>query len=472
MAETQVAGSTASGATIADSDVQAFAKGFGGQVLTPESSSYDEARSIWNAMIDKKPRIIARCTSTEDVVMAVRFAKNHNLLLAVRGGGHNIAGNATCDDGMVIDLSQMKTVKVDAAAMTATSQPGALLADFDKATAEHGLATPLGINSTTGIAGLTLGGGFGWISRKFGLTIDNLIEAEIVTATGEVVKASATQNADLFWGIRGGGGNFGIATSFTYRLHKVGPEIFSGLIVHPFSEAKKLLTFYREFTKTLPDDVTVWVVMRKAPPLPFLPEEWHGKEVLVFAAACAGDPDAGAKALQPLRDFGKPIADVMGMNPLAGWQQAFDPLLTPGMRNYWKSHDFNELADGLIDEITKAIGTLPSPHTEIFIAQMGGATSRAVADSSAFGERSMPFLINVHGRWETAAEDANGVKWCRAFYDAGTPYATGGVYVNFMTADETDRIKSAYGKNYDRLVELKRKYDPTNLFRLNQNIKP
>jgi FAD/FMN-containing dehydrogenase len=472
MAQMTLAGANGAPTTLADTDVTAFAQGFKGQLLQPDSAGYDDARSIWNAMIDKKPALIARCTSTEDIVQAVRFAKAHGLLLAVRGGGHNIAGNATCDGGMVIDLSQMKKVAVDPAAKTATAQPGALLSDFDKATAEHGLATPLGINSTTGIAGLTLGGGFGWISRKFGLTIDNLIEAEIVTATGEVLKASATQNPDLFWGIRGGGGNFGIATSFTYKLHAVGPEIFSGLIVHPFSDAKNLLKFYREFTKTLPDDVTVWVVMRKAPPLPFLPEEWHGKEVLVFAAACAGDPDAGAKALQPLRDFGKPIADVMGMNPLAGWQQAFDPLLTPGMRNYWKSHDFNEIADGLIDEITKAINTLPSPHTEVFIAQMGGATSRPAADSSAFGERSMPFLINVHGRWESGAEDKNGIEWCRAFYNASTPYATGGVYVNFLTADEGDRIKAAYGKNYDRLVELKRKYDPTNLFHLNQNIEP
>ncbi len=458
--------------TLTDAEVAAFSQGFKGQLLTPESAGYDEARSIWNAMIDKKPALIARCASTEDIVNAVRFAKSHGLLVAVRGGGHNIAGNATCDGGLVIDLSQMKKVTVDVAAKTATAQPGALLADFDKATQEHGLATPLGINSTTGIAGLTLGGGFGWTSRKFGLTIDNLIEVEVVTATGEILKASETDNPDLFWGIRGGGGNFGIAASFKYRLHQVGPEILSGLIVHPMSEAKGLLQFYREFTQTLPDDVTVWVVMRKAPPLPFLPEEWHGKEVLVFAVACIGDPKAAEEALKPLRAFGKPIADVIGMNPFAGWQQAFDPLLTPGMRNYWKSHDFNELPDAFLDEIIKAVDTLPSPHTEIFIAQMGGQTGRASSDGTAFSERSMPFLINVHGRWEAASEDKDGIAWCRAFFNAGTPYATGGGYVNFLTADEGDRIKSIYGKKYDKLVELKRKYDPTNLFSLNQNIKP
>jgi FAD/FMN-containing dehydrogenase len=472
MAQLTLAGANGTQATLTDADVNAFAKGLKGQVLKPDSAGYNEARSIWNAMIDKHPSLIVRCTSTEDVVNSVRFAKSHGLLVAIRGGGHNIAGNASCDGGMVIDLSQMKAVKVDVANMTATSQPGVTLADYDQATQEHGLATPLGINSTTGIAGLTLGGGFGWISRKFGLTIDNLLEAEVVTATGEVLKASETENPDLFWGIRGGGGNFGVVTSFKYRLHKVGPQILSGLIVHPMSEAKNLLQFYREFTKTLPDDVTVWVVMRKAPPLPFLPTEWHGKEVLVFAAACAGDPKAGEEALKPLREFGKPIADVIGMNPFAGWQQAFDPLLTPGMRNYWKSNDFNDLPDGYIDAIIDAIDKLPSPHTEIFIGQMGGATSRVAPDATAYRDRNVKFIMNVHGRWETAGEDKDCVAWCRGIFDASTPFSTGGVYVNFLTSEEGDRIKAAYGPGYDKLVELKRKYDPTNLFSINQNIKP
>jgi len=458
--------------SLADTDIQAFAKGFEGQLLTSDSSGYDEARSIWNAMIDKRPRFIARCKSVDDIVQALRFAKSHGLTIAVRGGGHNIAGNALVDDGMVIDLSQMKEINVDLATATATVQPGATLADFDAATQAHGMATPTGINSTTGIAGLTLGGGFGWISRRFGLTIDNLLEAQLVTATGEIVKASETENPDLFWGIRGGGGNFGIATSFKYKLHKLGPEILSGLIVHPIADARKVLEFYREFTQTLPDDVTVWVVMRKAPPLPFLPEEWHGKEVLVLAVACAGDPTAAEKTIKPLRDFGSPIADVIGMNPFTGWQQAFDPLLTAGMRNYWKSHDFSDLPDDFIDVVLGAVGTLPSPHTEIFIGQMGGATSRVPADATAYYDRTMKFVMNVHGRWETAAEDRAGTEWCRAVFDAAKPYSTGGGYVNFMTADESDRVQSAYGKSYDRLVELKRKYDPNNVFRVNQNIKP
>jgi len=459
--------------TAIDSSVLGALSGaFRGEVLTPESKGYDEARTIWNAMIDRRPNLIARCTCTADIVRAVEFAGSHNLIVAVRGGGHNIAGNALCDGGMVIDLSQMKAVKVDSSARTATSEPGVTLGDFDKATQEHGLATPVGINSTTGMAGLTLGGGFGWLSRKYGLTIDNLLSAEVVTADGRVVTASETENPDLFWGIRGGGGNFGIVSSFTYRLHPVGPEVLSGLIVHPISEAKTLLNYYRQFTEALPDEVTVWVVLRKAPPLPFLPEEWHGKGILAFAALCSGDMASGESALKPLREFGNPIADVIGPHPFVGFQQAFDPLLTPGVRNYWKTHNFNQLADGAIDAIIHAATNLPSPHSEVFIGQMGGVTSRVPVESTAFPERTMKFVMNVHGRWETAAEDEAGIGWSRSLFDSTTPYATGAAYVNFMTAEEGDRVKQAYGASYHRLVALKRKFDPANMFCLNQNIKP
>jgi FAD/FMN-containing dehydrogenase len=472
MSELTLTGADGARTTVDASVFDALATAFGGQVLTPQSENYDEARTIWNGMIDRRPNLIARCASTADIVRAVQFARTHSLLVAVRGGGHNIAGNAICDGGMVIDLSQMKNVTVDPAARVATAEPGVTLGEFDAATQVHGLATPVGINSTTGIAGLTLGGGFGWISRKFGLTIDNLISAEVVTANGDVVTASATENPDLFWGIRGGGGNFGVVSKFTYRLHQVGPEVCSGLIVHPMADAKKLLTFYREFCKTLPDDVTVWVVMRKAPPLPFLPEEWHGKDILAFAALCAGDMAAGEAALKPLRDFGNPIADVIGPHPFVGFQQAFDPLLTPGMRNYWKSHDFNEFPDGLIDAVIDAIANLPSPHTEIFFGMLGGQISRVAPDATAYRDRNLSFVMNVHGRWETAAEDSACIAWCRGIFDATTPFSNGGVYINFLTSEETDRIRQAYGPGYDRLVELKRKYDPTNLFRMNQNIKP
>jgi FAD/FMN-containing dehydrogenase len=444
----------------------------GGEVIGVTSPGYDEARAIWNGMIDRRPGLIVRCVTGDDIRNAVTFAKSHGLLTAVRSGGHGIAGNAICDGGIVIDLSHMKGIEVDPRARIAIVEPGVTLAEFDKACQGHGLATPVGINSTTGIAGLTLGGGFGWLSRRYGLTIDNLVSAQVVTADGQDLTASATENTDLFWGIRGGGGNFGIVSAFTYRLHPVGPEVLCGLIVHPMADASELLRQYREFCATTPDDVTVWVVMRKAPPLPFLPEEWHGKEVLVFAACCAGDIANGEAALRPLREFGKPIADAIAPQPFVGWQGAFDPLLAPGARNYWKSHDFDELVDGAIDAIIDSVGKLPSPHCEIFIGQMGGATSRVAPDATAYRDRNVKFIMNLHGRWETATEDEACVAWCRSTFEAATPYATGGGYVNFMTADESNRVPSAYGASYPRLVELKRKYDPTNLFRMNQNIQP
>jgi FAD/FMN-containing dehydrogenase len=444
----------------------------GGEVITASSPRYDEARLVWNGMIDKRPELIVRCLTTDHIRDAVAFAKSRGLLTAVRGGGHHIAGNAVCDGGMMIDLSHMKGLEVDPLRRIAVVEPGVTLAEFDKACQEHGLATPVGINSTTGIAGLTLGGGFGWISRRYGLTIDNLISAQVVTADGQVLTASATQNADLFWGIRGGGGNFGIVSEFTYGLHPVGPDVLCGLLVHPMADAPRLLRNYREFCATAPDDVSVWVVMRKAPPLPFLPDEWHGKEVLVFAVCCAGDIAGGEAVLKPLREFGQPIADVIAPQPFAAWQAAFDPLLTPGARNYWKSHDFDELADGAIDAVIDAVGKLPSPHCEIFIAQMGGATSRVAPDATAYRDRNVNFIMNLHGRWETETEDNTGIAWSRAAFEATRPYATGGVYVNFMTAEESERVPSAYGSSYQRLVELKRKYDPTNLLCMNQNIKP
>ena len=305
------------------------------------------------------------------------------------------------------------------------------------------------------------------------MTIDNLIAADVVTAAGELVKASESENSDLYWGIRGGGGNFGIVTSFEYALHPVGPEVLSGLIVHSFAAAKDVLRYYRDFCAQAPDDVTVWVVMRKAPPLPFLPEEVHGTEVVVLAAMYAGDDMAeGEKALAPLRGHGNPIADVIGPNTFVGFQAAFDPLLTPGFRNYWKSHDFAELSDEALDTMIQFENTLPSPHTEIFVAQMGGATNRVPANETAYRHRDAEFIMNVHGRWEDAADDDRCIAWCRELFDAMTPYSTGGVYVNFMTQEEDQRVKEAYGDSFDRLVALKNKYDPSNFFRLNQNIQP
>ena len=449
-----------------------FKAAFRGQLLYPDTPGYDAARGIWNGMIDRRPALIARCATAADVVLAVRLAASHDLLMSVRGGGHNIAGKALCDDGLVIDLSAMAEVSVDPASRIARVGPGATLGDVDRATQAHGLATPVGINSTTGIAGLTLGGGFGWLSRSLGLTVDNLLAADVVTADGTLVRASATEHPDLFWGIRGGGGNFGVVTSFEFRLHPVGPDVLSGLIIHPLDEAGKVLRFYRDFLKSTPDQFVCWVVLRKAPPLPFLAAEWHGREILVLAVCYGGSLADGERIAKPLRAFGHPIADVIQPHPFTAWQAVLDPLLAPGMRNYWKSHDFLEVSDGLVDVLVEHARRIPDPQSEIAVAQLGGAVSRVPADATAYAHRDAQFVMNVHGRWADPANDALCIGWARQLFEAAAPFATGGVYVNFLTEEEQERVPAAYAGNYARLARLKRKYDPTNLFCVNQNIGP
>lgn len=452
--------------------VQALKQGLQGPLILPEDYAYEAACKVWNAMIDKHPAAIVCCTTTQDVVHVVNFARDQGLPLAVRGGGHNIAGSALCNDGIVIDLSEMRAAQVDADARRITIEGGATLADFDAATQVHGLATPLGINSTTGVAGLTLGGGFGWLSRQYGMTIDNLESAEVVTAAGEVLHASATEHPDLFWALRGGSGNFGVVTRFEFRLHPVGPNLLAGLIVFPMAEAKHVLQQYRDFMAQAPDELAVWVVLRKAPPLPFLPESVHGHEVVVLALLCAGDPAQGKALVEPLYRFGTPVGTHVDVMPYVAWQKAFDPLLTPGARNYWKSHNFSELPDGLFDAVIDAIGRLPSPQCEIFFGAIGGATTRPAPDAAAYAHRDARFVMNVHGRWDDAADDARGIAWAREFFKASAPFASGGVYVNFLTDDEGERVKAAYGPNYERLAQIKRLYDPANLFSTNQNIRP
>jgi FAD/FMN-containing dehydrogenase len=443
-----------------------------GRICVKGESGYDEARTIWNAMIDRSPGVVIRCADTDDVVSAVRFAGAYDLDVAVRAGGHNIAGNAVCDGGLLIDLSQMKSIHVDPAARRALVGPGCTLGDVDRETQAFGLVLPTGINSTTGIAGLTLGGGFGWLTRPFGMTVDNLVGADVVTAEGELVHASETENPDLFWGIRGGGGNFGIVTSFEFGLHELGREVFSGLIVHPFEDAEKLLKQYREVVADAPDELTVWCVMRKAPPLPFIPTEWHGREVLIFAACYAGSNAEGEKATKALRGLGKPLADVLGPHPYLGWQMAFDPLLAPGARNYWKTHDFATLSDAAIKTITAAVSRLPGPECEVFIAHVGGAMARVAKDRTAYPWRDAHFIMNVHTRWREAADDNRCLAWARELYKAAEPFATGGGYINFMPADDSGRVGQVYGDNYRRLVEAKRHWDPQNRFHMNHNINP
>lgn len=444
---------------------------FRGKLLRPGGEEFEDARTVWNAMIDRKPSLIAQCAGVADVIAAVTFARNQDMLVAVKGGGHNIAGNAVCDDGLVIDLSPMKSVRIHPETKTALVEPGVTLAEFDHEAQAFGLATPVGYNSTTGISGLTLGGGFGGLSRRYGLTIDNLRSANVVTAAGELVHASEEENTDLFWGIRGGGGNFGVVTSFEFDLHEVGPEVLSGLLVYPFEDTAAVMRAYREFVADVSDEVTAWMVIRHAPPLPFIPEEWHGEKILAIAAYYNGEMADGEAALRPLRNIGEPIADAIGPHIYTGWQQAFDGLLTSGARNYWKSHNFVEFTDGMIDTFVEYGESLPTAESEIAIAQLGGAINNVPVDATAYPHRDAEFLMNLHTRWTDPAQDDEYIAWTRSCYDAMAPYATDGVYVNFIP-EEVGQERAAYRENYDRLVELKRKYDPTNLFHQNQNVAP
>jgi FAD/FMN-containing dehydrogenase len=444
-----------------------------GPVCLPGEPGYEQARTLWNAMINRHPALVVRAVGAADVIQTVGFAREHGLSLAVRGGGHNIAGLAVCEGGLLLDLSTMKSVRVDPEGRTARVEPGVTLGDFDREAQTFGLATPLGINSTTGVGGLTLGGGFGWLSRKYGLAIDNLLSADVVSADGRLLKASARENPELFWAIRGGGGNFGVVTSFEFRLHPVGPEVIAGLIVHPLSQAKSLFEGYRRIVAAAPDELTCWVVLRKAPPLPFLPPEVHGTGVMVLAVCHSGDLESGRKAIAPLQALGKPIADVTGPTPFAAWQTAFDPLLTPGARNYWKSHNLSQLGDGAIDVLLDQAGRLPSPECEVFVGSLGRAVNRVPATATAYPHRDVEFVVNIHTRWRDPAQDPECTAWARGAFDALAPHATGGVYVNFMPEDESQRVQSgAYGPNYARLAKLKATYDPQNLFRQNHNVQP
>ena len=443
-----------------------------GRVAT-SGDDYEQARTLWNGMIDRRPAVVVRCAGAADVRQAIKFARENDLALAVRGGGHNIAGDAVVEGGLQIDLSLMKSVRIDPARRVARVEPGATLGDFDREAQAFGLATPLGINSTTGVAGLTLGGGFGWLSRALGLSIDNLLSADVVTANGDLVTASETENPDLFWGVRGGGGNFGVVTSFEFKLHSVGPTVLAGLVIHPIDAAAEVLRFKREFVAKAPDEFVCWFVMRQAPPLPFLPPQWHGKEILALAMCYAGDVAEGERIAKPLREFGQPIADVVGPMPYAAWQTILDPLLTPGARNYWKSHDFASLSDGLVDVLVDHARRIPDPQTEIACAQLGGAVGRVSREATAYNHRDGQYVLNVHGRWADPSKDEACIGWARDLWKAAAPFSTGSVYVNFLTQEEGgDRVRDAYGENFQKLVALKNKYDPKNIFGVNRNIQP
>jgi FAD/FMN-containing dehydrogenase len=446
---------------------------FRGELLRPKDEAYDAARKIWNGSIDKHPGLIARCTGTADILAAVRFAREHGLLVAVRSGGHNVAGNAVCDGGMVIDLSRMKGIRVDPATRTAHVQAGLTWGDFDHETQAFGLATPSGVMSTTGVAGFTLGGGIGWLMRKHGLACDNLLSADIVTADGRMVCASPRENEDLFWGIRGGGGNFGIATSLEFRLHAVGPVVLAGLLFHPMTAARELLRFNREFAAAAPDELTTITILRKAPPAPFLPTEVHGAPVIAIGLCYAGPIEDGERAVRPLRAFRRPLVDAVRPMPFVAFQRISDGSWAPGFQNYWKSAYLDGLSDDAVETIVSYAERITSPLSDIKIAHQQGAISVVGEDATAFSHRSAPFNLNINTRWTDPAESENHIAWTRGLFDAMRPFSTGGVYVNFLGNEGEERVIAAYGKEkYERLVTIKNKYDPMNFFQLNQNIKP
>jgi FAD/FMN-containing dehydrogenase len=455
-----------------DVRTNALADKLTGSVIVPGDEAYDDARKVWNGMIDRRPALIARCQTEQDVVASVNFARDHDLLVAVRGGAHNVAGNATCDDGIVIDLSRMKQVDVDPLARTARAQPGCTWADFDQATHPHGLATTGGLVSTTGIAGFTLGGGIGWLVRKHGLTCDNLRAADIVTADGRKMHASEGENADLLWGLRGGGGNFGIVTAFEYDLHPL-TTVVGGLVLHPANRAAEVLQFFREFVATAPDELTCIAIFLTAPPAPFVPESLQNKPAIAIAACYAGSAEEGERFVQPLRTFGPPVADLIGPMPYPVLQSMFDETAPYGLQNYWKSAFFDDLGDAAVDALVGAAEEMRSPLSALHIHHLRGAVSRIPADATAFGNRDARFVLNIVGTWPDPSDSVANTEWVRDTYAAVSPYANGSSYVNFMADEGQDHARAAYSQSaYARLVALKREYDPRNLFRLNQNIRP
>ncbi|RBI62221.1 FAD-linked oxidase [halophilic archaeon] len=457
--------------TTDETATQTFRDRFRGDVLREGDEGYDEARTVWNAMIDRTPGLIARPVGTADVVTAVSHARENDLVLSVKGGGHNVTGNAVCEDGLMIDLSEMDDVRVDPKAQTVRVGPGATLGDMDHETQAFGLATPGGVVSTTGVAGLTLGGGLGWLSPKYGLSIDNLRSVDLVTADGELVHASEDENEDLFWGVRGGGGNFGVVTSFEFRCHEVGPEVLFGPIVYAYEDAPDVLRHYGDFARDAPRECCVWVNSLTAPPLPFLPEEHVGTKVLVVVAFYAGDVGDGEAALAPLREYGDPVADAVAPTRYTAAQTTFDELQSAGARNYWKSQNFTELTDEVVDTVVEYAERLPTPESEILVHQVGGAVNDVASDATAYPHRDAEFIVSPAARWEDPSKGDEYVEWVRECDEALAEHATGGTYVNFI-GDREGRERTAYGSNYDRLVELKNEYDPGNLFRMNQNVEP
>jgi FAD/FMN-containing dehydrogenase len=458
---------------LGEATLKEFEDGLHGGLVQPADEAFDEARSIWNGVHDRRPAVIARCADAADVRHAIGFARSEGLDVAVRGGGHSIPGFSTVDDGIVIDLSPMKGIEVDPGARTGVAEGGVTWAEFDAATQEHGLATTGGLVSTTGVAGFTLGGGIGWLMRRHGLACDNLRSVEIVTADGQILTASESENADLFWALRGGGGNFGIVTSFEFDLHPVGPTVCAGPVFYPGERAEEIMRFYRDFVEDIPDELTTLVNLLTAPPAPFIPEQWHGKKLVALIGCYVGDPEEGAKAMQPLKELGDPVADLIGPMPYVQMQGLIDALWPRGTKAYMKAGYLRELDDHAIGTMARYHQSATSPSSEIHIQHFGGAIARVDEDATAYGERQAPFVLNTIAVSHEPGPLDPHVEWAQQLYADIEPSLTGGAYINFLSAEGGERVKAAYGaEKFARLQALKDRYDPTNLFRLNQNIPP
>ena len=435
-----------------------------GAVLVPDDEGYDAARTIWNGMIDKRPAVIARCRGVADVIGAVNLAREHGLSVAIRGGGHNVAGNAVCDGGLMIDLSPMQGIHIDPVNRIARVEPGVLWHDFDHEAQAFGLATTGGTISATGVAGLTLGGGIGWLAGKHGLACDNLRSVDIVTADGQLRRASAEENADLFWAVRGAGANFGVVTSFEFALHPVGPMIYGGLLLHPIDQAAEVLRFYREFAVKQPDELTTYAAILTMP---------DGNKAVALVPCYIGDLEEGERILAPLKLFGSPLADMVGPMPYVAIQSMLDAAFPYGRQNYWKTSYVTEISDGAIETVVEYAQSIPSPASAILIQDFHGAVSRVPVDATAFAHRDAPHSIGIFSGWEDSAENERNIGWTRQFFEALQRDVLTSTYVNELGHDESaDRVRDAYGVNYDRLAQIKASYDPSNLFRLNQNIQP
>jgi FAD/FMN-containing dehydrogenase len=444
-----------------------------GPLLVPGDPGYDDSRTVWNAMIDRKPALVARCLGVADVIACVQFARDRELLLCIKGGGHNIAGLATADGALMLDMSLMRGVWLDERRRAARAQAGCLLGDVDRETQVKGLAAVMGFVSLTGIAGLTLGGGFGYLTRRWGYTSDSVVAMDVVTADGRLVRASDDENADLFWGLRGGGGNFGVVTGIDYALHEVGPEVVGGIIAWPAADAPKVLELYRAITDTAPPELTLACLMRPAPPAPWLPREWHGRPIVALVACYSGAVDEGHKAVAPIKSLGKPVGDVLVARPYTQTQMLLDATQPKGRRYYWKSEYLPGVEGSLCDMMQARAAHMPSAHSAIILFHVAGALNRLPTDHSAVGNRDARHVLNITSAWERAADDETNIAWARETWNAMKVYSTGGNYINFQTADETaERLAAALGSNLPRLAQIKARWDPENVFRTNRNIQP